>query len=108
MVFLCFFFKYIYTFTCNTDSLMVEFTYKMLAMVIRHGYALTAEGIGRDDVSPCLQIATVNVLYDVRTGKAEDVIVAHHLPWNITEPIPTEISFSEIVALYHGAHGTVQ
>ena len=50
----------------------------------------------------------LDILYDIRTGEAQQVVVSLQLAGNITKTLPPEVCFRQAVLLYHGAHRTVQ
>ena len=87
----------------------VNVGHQMLTAIISHGYALRGEGVGCDDVGPCLQVATVDVAYYIGTSKTEQVVVALlQQALGQIEAIATEILLRKAIGLYHGAHSTVK
>ena len=92
----------------NTDCRTVDFLQVCLTMVIGHADPLGAERVGGDDVGSCLKIASMNVLNDVRACQYQDIVVALHLTWEITEKVTTKIFFRQMIGLYHGTHGSIK
>ena len=95
-------------FARNPYCLAVQFPYQMFTMIVGHGYTLAAEGIGRDNISPCLQVSAMDILNDIGPCQDQYVIITLHLSGNIQEPAAPEILLRQVVTLNHGAHGTIQ
>ena len=95
-------------FTRNPHSFTVQFRNQLLTMIVSHRDTLATEGIGRNNISPCLQVPPVNILNDIRPCQRQNVIITLHLSGNIQKPVAPEILLRKMIALDHGTHGTVQ
>ena len=49
----------------------------------------------------------MNVTNHIRAAETEEIVGAHERVFAIGEALTTEVLFLELVALDHGAHGTV-
>ena len=77
-------------------------------VIIRLRDALAREGIGCDDIGASLQVASVDVRDDIRSGDVEHVVVALHHSRYITEPLTSEVILGQIIFLNLRTHGTVK
>ena len=76
--------------------------------IIGHRNALCIERIGFDDIGSSLQILTMNVLNNMRSSKAQQIVISLHLSRHIRKASTTEILLRQVVSLYHGSDSTVQ
>jgi hypothetical protein len=80
----------------------------VLHVVVGHGDAGAAEGVGFGNVGAGLEVLAVNLLDDVGTGEREQVVVALQVVGEILEAFPAVVFLGEIVALNHRAHRPVE
>ena len=66
------------------------------------------ESVGLDDVGAGSQIAGMDLGNHLRTGDREQLVVAFDVVGEVGQPLAAIVGFGELVALDHGAHGTVE
>ena len=50
----------------------------------------------------------MDILHHVRAGEAQEVVIAFQLAGQVGQKRAPEVGFCQAIALYHGAHGSVQ
>ena len=66
------------------------------------------EGIGFDDVGAGGEIAGMDFGDHLRTGDREQLVVAFDVVREVGQPLAAIVGLGQLVALDHGAHGTVE
>ena len=94
--------------SCDACSFQRHLACRRLQPVVSLAHTLRAERIGGDDVGARHQIFRMDVLYHVRSGKVQHVVVALHHSLRVAIAITPEVVLLQSVLLYHGAHRTVQ
>ena len=79
-----------------------------LQMIIRHGNPLGIKGIGLNDISTGLQILAMYFLDDMRGRQSQQIVVTLLLAGQRGKTGAAIVCFLQPIALYHGAHRTVQ
>ena len=92
----------------QTCALERHFSCAVFQVIIRLRDALAREGIGCDDISTSLQVASVDVRDDIRAGDVEHVVVALHHARHVAETFATKVVLSQIIFLNLRTHGTVK
>ena len=86
----------------------VEVPDQVLGPVVGLGHRGAVERVGGDDVRPRLQVAPIDPADHLRTGQAEDVVVALEIDRMISQQFPAEIRLAQAEGLDHGAHGPIE
>ena len=69
---------------------------------------MRVEGVGLEDVGAGIEVGRVDVVDDLRLRQRQEVVVALQIVRPAREAFAAIIFLGELVALDHGAHGTVQ
>ena len=77
-------------------------------MVIRLRDTLRAERVGLDDVRTRFEILLVDFANHIRAREQQQLVVAFNVVRVVGETLAAVIRLPELVALDHGAHGTVE
>ena len=89
-------------------SFEVQFPDKLDGVVVPLRNRVGVEGVGFDDVRTGFKKIAVDGINDVGLRKHEHIVVSDQRVVVRGEPFAPVIGFLQLVALYHGAHGTVK
>ena len=92
---------------CQLYSSLVNLSDVVLGLIVGLRDALGVKCVGADDVSPSLQIVAVYLAEHIWSRKTYQVIVAMKSDRPVSKELTAEVVLGQLVALYHGAHGTV-
>ncbi len=87
---------------------IVQLEHHVLLLVVGQRDGRRVEGVGLDNVRAGLQVGLVDVADDLRLGQRQQVVVALQVARPVLEAFPPVAVLVQLVALDHGAHGTVQ
>ena len=79
-----------------------------LHAVVSHGNRGAIKGVGLKNIRTGLQVGGVNRFDNVRLGQAQQVIVALQVTRPIGKFLAPIVGLLQLIALNHGAHGTVE
>ena len=93
---------------CNFGSLPVYLLHIPLCSVIGHADRRGIERVGLYNVGSRFEICRMNIVYDIRVGKNQNIVIPFKLELVVGKSRTSEPGFTQTPLLNHGTHGSVQ